>query len=109
MARRQHYVQVFAHGAHGTQCYILLRGLARDLHPHEHVATGTIHYTPHADLGPGDVRSLCTYYNTEATVGFVLGGGARRGGAGRGGRGRGALKYSLAVKTAFETCSVNEF
>lgn len=48
--------QVFVHGAHGTKCYILLRGLARVLIPHEDASTGAIHFAPHIDLGPGDVR-----------------------------------------------------
>lgn len=47
--------QVYAHGAHGTKCYLLLRGLARVLRPEENPDTGVVRYCPHADLGPGEV------------------------------------------------------
>lgn len=48
-------IQVFVHGAHGTKCYVLLRGLARVLHLHEDDESGVVYNRPYADLGPGDV------------------------------------------------------
>lgn len=48
--------QVYVHGAHGTKCYVLLRGLARVLQPEEDPNTGVVRYVPDMDLGPGDVR-----------------------------------------------------
>ena len=53
-------LQVYVHGAHGTKCYILLRGLARVLMPEEDPDSpnpGAFRYRPVADLGPGDVSS----------------------------------------------------
>lgn len=52
-------MQVFVHGAHGTKCYIVLRGLARILQPEEDARTGVIHYRAYADIGPGDVSVAC--------------------------------------------------
>lgn len=49
--------QVYVHGAHGTKCYFLLRGLARVLIPgNDPTNPGGIRYRPDTDLGPGDVR-----------------------------------------------------
>ncbi|CAM9376483.1 unnamed protein product [Ectocarpus sp. 12 AP-2014] len=47
--------KVYVHGAHGTKCYVLLRGLARVLQPEEDPNTGVVRYVPDADLGPGDL------------------------------------------------------
>lgn len=45
------------HGAHGTKCYFLLRGLARVLMPeNDPTNPGGVRYRYGADIGPGEVR-----------------------------------------------------
>lgn len=60
--------QVYVHGAHGTKCYVLLRGLARVLQPEEDPNTGVVRYVPDADLGPGDVRVATVRYNLKFLI-----------------------------------------
>lgn len=44
------------HGAHGSKCFFLLRGLARVLMPEDDpVNPGAVRYRYDADLGPGEV------------------------------------------------------
>ena len=72
------------HGAHGTKCYIVLRGLARILQPEEDAKTGVIHYRAYADIGPGDVSAVFDHpfivsvvcYSYIRTVFFTLTRGA---------------------------------
>ena len=46
------------HGAHGTKCYFLLRGLARVLMPEiDPTNPGGVRYRYDADIGPGEVRA----------------------------------------------------
>ncbi|CAM9523505.1 unnamed protein product [Scytosiphon promiscuus] len=47
--------KVYVHGAHGTKCYLVLRGLARVFRPERDPTTGVIRYCPDTDLGPGEI------------------------------------------------------
>eukprot|EP00752_Nemacystus_decipiens_P012745 g11286.t1 len=48
--------KVYVHGAHGTKCYFLLRGLARVLMPeNDPTNPGGVCYRYDADIGPGEL------------------------------------------------------